>query len=206
MPTIVTARRVAMLPWSTLEPIRLRPTLAFQTRCFGFVISLGASTRWNDKEMWTEYSTESPRLATRCTTTMLLNARSHSGKVAIKMRSTSRTEKMTRIANQKLPVIKSTTKNMAIIEQALEVKVSCTMTTNCSKLSMSSEFEYVRSKPNRPSSYLKSLRQLGPSLYTSSILIGVIYCRQPLILPASVNTMFPFAFLPISVRNHSSRH
>ena len=40
------------------------------------------------------------------------------------MRSTRRTEQMTKIAKNKYPVIRSTTRKMATIEHALEITVS----------------------------------------------------------------------------------
>ena len=53
-PIRITASKVEILPWSTLDPMRLRPTRAFQTRYFSLGMSRGASTSMNDSVMWTE--------------------------------------------------------------------------------------------------------------------------------------------------------
>ena len=179
MPTIMTAIKVAMLPCSTLDPIRLNATLVFQMRSSRCSNSIGASTSRNVCEICAEQSTERPKLAIKCTTIKLLNVKLEMGIRAMRNKSTKRTDMTVTPLIRTLPVINKTTMKIAMRENVLDRLVSRTITTNISSINISFENEYVSSKPNLYSRPRMSFKYIGPSSYTSTILIGVMNQRQP---------------------------
>ena len=179
MPTIITAIKVAMLPCSTLDPIRLSATFVFHRRSSFYANSIGASTSRNVCDMCAEQRTDRPKLAIKCTTIRLLKVRSVRGIKAMRNKSTKRTDMTVTPLILTLPVISKTTMKIAMSENVQDSDVSVTMTTNISSISISVENEYVSSKPNLYSRLRMSFKYIGPSSYTSTILIGVMNWRHP---------------------------